>query len=100
MKFSAATIASITALAAALLAAPALAQTAEDTANQPDGASSGEIVVSALRRDQTLLDAPLAITGSIRRRSRMPGSSVRPISSASRPMSRWWKPRTRATPSW
>ncbi|MGY6638354.1 MAG: TonB-dependent receptor [Erythrobacter sp.] len=62
MKFSGVTFASTAALAAALLAAPVCAQTAADTTSQPDGASGGEIVVSALRRDQTLLDAPLAIT--------------------------------------
>ncbi|MCU0947498.1 MAG: TonB-dependent receptor [Porphyrobacter sp.] len=64
MKFSGATFASIAALAAATLAAPAAAQSADDAAAQADTAdtTTGEIVVSALRRDQRLQDAPLAIT--------------------------------------
>ena len=62
MKISGATFASTTALAAALLATPAAAQTADAPAQQAEAPTTGEIVVSALRRDQRLQDAPLAIT--------------------------------------
>ncbi|MFL0670442.1 MAG: TonB-dependent receptor [Erythrobacter sp.] len=62
MKFSGVTFASTAALAAALLATPAFAQSAEDAATTAEPAAAGEIVVSALRRDQRLQDAPLAIT--------------------------------------
>lgn len=62
MKISGATFASTTALAAALLATPAVAQTADAPAQQAEAPTTGEIVVSALRRDQRLQDAPLAIT--------------------------------------
>ncbi len=62
MKIPGVTFASTTALAAALLATPAVAQTAQQAADEPAANTSGEIVVSALRRDQRLQDAPLAIT--------------------------------------
>jgi len=62
MKFSGVTFASTAALAAALLANPAFAQSAEEAGNQPEATGAGEIVVSALRRNQRLQDAPLAIT--------------------------------------
>ncbi|MFN4038840.1 MAG: TonB-dependent receptor [Erythrobacter sp.] len=62
MKIPGVTFASTTALAAALLATPAVAQTAQQTADETTATNVGEIVVSALRRDQRLQDAPLAIT--------------------------------------
>lgn len=62
MKISGVTRVSTFAVAVALLGTPAFAQSANETAQEQEGAGSGEIIVSALRRDQTLLDAPLAIT--------------------------------------
>lgn len=63
MKNSPATLASSLALAIGLLAgAPVAAQTAGAVSEEAEAPVSGEIVVSALRRDQSLLDAPLAIT--------------------------------------
>lgn len=61
MQISGATFASTVAMAVALLATPAYAQSAENAAKEANPAS-GEIIVSALRRDQRLQDAPLAIT--------------------------------------
>ena len=62
MKFSGVTLVSTFAVAAGLLATPAVAQSADEAAQEAQAPASGEIVVSALRRDQSLLDAPLAIT--------------------------------------
>ncbi len=60
MKFWGTTAASAIALAASLgSAAPALAQTTEETAEEP---KSEGIVVTALRRDETLQDTPAAVT--------------------------------------
>lgn len=51
---------STTALAAALLAAAPLA--AQDAAAEPEAATEGEIVVTSLRRSETLQDTPAAVT--------------------------------------
>ena len=51
---------STTALAAALLGAAPLA--AQDTAAEPEAAAEGEIVVTSLRRTETLQDTPAAVT--------------------------------------
>lgn len=65
MRNSGATLASTLALSAAFLAAPASAQTATGAAGEAEAQAkpaAGEIIVSALRRDQRLQDAPIAVT--------------------------------------